>query len=119
MKLILLILLVSCQPQAQLSAVRGGSSLEAESSLIGKWKSKVSALDGCEASCESNVFVIFTETTMKFNFPNYPNSNRTRRIKFVSQNSFYDYSNNEYVTFTIRGSRAQLCYEMGCNDIWK
>lgn len=48
-----------------------------------------------------------------------PSSKRVHTIRYVGNNSYYDYASQEYFDFTISGNQARVCWEIGCNNIYR
>ena len=106
--LIVLFTLASCQPEmgARSGAV-GTGALSGNGGLEGVWYTDQDS---------ERVQVSYTATSLR-----YVRSGVTtqRSIQFVSGSSYYDRTLAEYVDFTVSGSSARVCYEIGCHDLRK
>lgn len=127
MRLLFLLLLVACQPEVPQRSVVSAGTLN-EDSLIGVWKTDLGScyvLSNDDVPCSRVVRMTFTETTLKAVVINVETGQpfstplRSNSIKFMSGSSYYDYKLNETVSYEVNGNKAKVCYDLGCNNLYR
>jgi cbb3-type cytochrome oxidase subunit 1 len=105
--LMALLTLAACQPEmGPRGSVSGGISSGVQT-LEGTWYTTLN---------DESIRINFTASTMRFMNSVSPT---TRSIKFLSNNTYYDYYVSEYVEFSISGNSARVCYDIDCHDLRK
>jgi|GEM_PF-5572311 len=129
MRLLLLLFLVACQPQAaprSLSAAGSANDVENEN-LIGAWTSSAELcyVQNSVNVCSEKVRLTFSQTSVTFVAFNpttdlpVASTSQTREINFLSDSMYYDFKVDENVTFSVDGSTARVCYDLGCHDLYR
>ena len=111
LNVVFVLVLAACQPQVASRSV-SSSGLSGGDGLKGTWLSDSTACGGIDGEqCQIRI----TETSLRISPLNGAGANR--QIKFLSQNTFYDYHSEETVEFSVNGNRANLCWDIGCNAL--
>lgn len=127
MRLLALLLLMACQPVKPRNLVASGASGVINDNLIGVWTSdaELCYLQNSTTVCSEKVRLTFTQTSVSFVAYNpttdqpIASTAQTREINFLSESMYYDYKVEENVTFEVNGNTAEICYDLGCHDLYR
>ena len=119
-----LVFLLSCQAPVRTREV-DSAGLSNGAGITGTWlTTNQDSCSGLSASlnCSGKVRITIGETSFLYvvlDTNNLPinQTTKSRTIRFVSDESFYDYSLSEYVTYSLNGNNLRLCYDYGCENL--
>lgn len=129
MRLLFLLLLVSCQPEIKPRSLvtAGASEGVVNENLVGEWTSneEFCYVQNFTNICSEKVRLTFTQTTLTLVAYNpttdlpIASTSQTREINFLSDSMYYDFKVEENVTFEVNLNTAKLCYDLGCYDLYR